>query len=169
MTITRVCNDCGQEKSLEDLVKNVKCLHGVRKLCKPCNVIRVQKRTDATQKATYDKKRRAEKIEQIRAYDKDRSSLPHRRAAKNEYTRRRRANLKNATPHDYDRNGVMAMYLLAQKFTKLTGVEMHVDHIVPLAAGGVHDVQNLQLLAAPLNINKGARTDWQLPWADYPK
>ena len=169
MTTTRVCNDCGQEKPIEALVKNTKCLHGVRKLCKSCNVIRVQKRVDPETKAAYDKKRRVEKLEELRSYDKERSRLPHRKAAKSEHTRRRKANLRGATPDDYDRDGVMAMYLLAQKLTKLTGVEMHVDHIVPLAAGGVHDVKNLQLLAAPLNMAKGAKVDFQLPWNEYPR
>lgn len=33
----------------------------------------------------------------------------------------------------------------------------HIDHIVPLARGGAHAQENLQLLCAPCNLTKGAR------------
>jgi hypothetical protein len=44
--------------------------------------------------------------------------------------------------------------------TDLSGVlniwgESHFDHIVPLAAGGLNDVANIQLLCAPCNLKKG--------------
>lgn len=160
--ITRVCKDCKEEKSLEDLVIAKACLQGVRKLCKACNVIRVQKRSDKDKKAAYDKLRRSEKGEELRAYDRVRSKLPSRKATHNESTRKRRAMLKLAVPENYDREGVISMYKLAQKITSLTGVEMHVDHIVSLARGGVHDTPNLQLLAGTLNIAKGTKPHFQL-------
>jgi len=166
---TRVCNDCREEKALEDLVKAEGCKHGRRKLCKSCLVARQQSRYDPEKKSAYDKKRRSEKSEQLRSYDRERSKLPHRRAAHNEYTRKRRAMLKDAVPEDYDRGGVLAMYRLAQKLSRLTGVEMHVDHIKPLSKGGEHNVGNLQLLAAPLNVAKGSNEDFQISWEAYPK
>lgn len=166
--VTRICIDCGEDKELKDLVPNKKCLHGHRKLCRSCNVLRVKARTNKTSKALYDKKRRAEKLEDLRAYDRVRSSLPHRKAAKAEHTRRRKALIRNAVPDERDKEGIKAMYVLAQKLTKLTGIQMHVDHIHPLSKGGMHDVKNLQLLAAPLNLRKGSKTHFQLPWKDYP-
>ena len=39
--------------------------------------------------------------------------------------------------------------LLSPQFAK------HLDHIVPLAEGGINDVANLQLLCAPCNNSKG--------------
>ena len=36
--------------------------------------------------------------------------------------------------------------------------EFHVDHVVPLKRGGTHAVANLQLLCAPCNLMKGARS-----------
>ena len=166
--ITRICNDCYLEKNLEDLVKNPKCKYGRRKLCRSCLVVRQQARYDPVVKSQYDKKRRQSKRDRLRAYDRERAKLPHRRAAHNEETRKRKARLRNAIPEDYDREGVLAMYELAQKFSRITGVEMHVDHIVPLSRGGEHNVGNLQLLAAPLNIAKGANTHFQLSWSQYP-
>jgi len=165
---TRVCNDCHKEKVLEDLVKASGCKYGRRKLCKDCLVVRQQLRHDPEKKAEYDRNRRKAKAKELRAYDRERSKLPHRKASHNESTRRRRALLKDAVPEDYDREGVLAMYNLAQKFSRITGVEMHVDHIKPLSKGGKHDVKNLQLLAAPLNLAKGSNENFQLSRKTYP-
>lgn len=49
-----------------------------------------------------------------------------------------------------------SIYKAARKLTKDTGVEHHVDHIRPLAAGGAHHPQNLQILTAEENLSKGA-------------
>tara|TARA_R110002153_G_scaffold232067_1_gene385326 strand:- start:56 stop:217 length:162 start_codon:yes stop_codon:yes gene_type:complete len=37
-----------------------------------------------------------------------------------------------------------------------TGVAHHIDHLIPLAAGGTHTRENLQVLTASENIAKGA-------------
>lgn len=37
-----------------------------------------------------------------------------------------------------------------------TGVAHHIDHIIPIAAGGTHTKENLQVLTAEENITKGA-------------
>jgi 5-methylcytosine-specific restriction endonuclease McrA len=123
----------------------------------------VRESTDPERKAQYDKSRRAAKGDELRAYDRERAKLPHRKAAHNEDTRRRRARLMDATPETYDRTGVLSIYKLAQKISSLTGVEMHVDHITPLSCGGEHDVHNLQILAAKLNIKKGSDLSWEAP------
>lgn len=158
----RVCKTCNESKDVSAYYKN-------RLTCKACVIKRVTSNTDPSVKAEYDKKRRELKKEELRAYDRERAKLPHRRAAHNEETRKRRAKLKGAIPNDYDRDGVLAMYKLAQKLSKITGVEMHVDHTVPLACGGEHNVRNLQLLAGTLNLAKGANPHFQLSWEKYPK
>lgn len=156
------CKTCKTLKSTEEFYQN-------RNSCKVCIIDKVKSNTDPVAKAAYDKRRRQQKGKELRAYDRERAKLPHRRAAHNEDTRKRRAKLKNAIPEDYDRQGVLAMYKLAQKLSSLTPVQMHVDHIVPIACGGEHNVGNLQLLAAPLNIAKGANPHFQLSWENYPK
>ena len=37
------------------------------------------------------------------------------------------------------------------------GPKYHVDHVVPLSAGGSNDKTNLQILCAPCNLSKGAK------------
>lgn len=171
------CGTCKVEKPEDDFYKSSKRATGRQYSCKSCqaktNLDRYHKKLSGREdlklkKAEYDKKRRLEKLEELRAYDKERAKLPHRKAAHNEGTRKRRAKLKQAVPEDYDREGVLAMYNLAQKFSRITGVKMHVDHIKPLSKGGEHDVKNLQLLAAPLNLAKGSNENFQLSRRAYP-
>lgn len=157
----KCCKTCHKSKPEGEFYAN-------RLTCKECVILRVKANSDPVAKAAYDKKRRELKKEELRAYDRERSKLPHRRAAHNEDTRKRRAKLKDAIPDDYDREGVLAMYKLAQKISSITGVEMHVDHILPIACGGEHNVKNLQLLAGSLNLAKGANPHFQLSWQRYP-
>ncbi len=156
------CKTCEEIKTLTDFYSG-------RNSCKVCVIERVKRSTNKQTKTAYDKDRRKKKGDELRAYDRERAKLPHRRAAHNEDTRKRRAKLKDAIPDDYDREGVLAMYKLAQKISNLTGVQMHVDHTIPLACGGEHNVKNLQLLAGTLNIAKGANVNFQLNWEKYPK
>lgn len=48
------------------------------------------------------------------------------------------------------------IYREAQKITLETGIEHHVDHIRPLAAGGVHHPDNLQIITAKENLAKSS-------------
>ena len=52
------------------------------------------------------------------------------------------------------------IYALAQQRTNLTGVEWHVDHIIPLRGrkvSGLHTPHNLRVVPALLNLQKGNR------------
>jgi 5-methylcytosine-specific restriction endonuclease McrA len=40
-----------------------------------------------------------------------------------------------------------------------TGVEHHIDHIIPLSRGGVHREWNLRILPATENLSKSAKFD----------
>ncbi len=50
-----------------------------------------------------------------------------------------------------------AYYLEAERLTKETGIEHHVDHIWPLSKGGQHIFYNLQVITAEENLKKNAR------------
>ena len=47
------------------------------------------------------------------------------------------------------------IYEEARRLTREMGIKHHVDHIRPLAAGGVHHPENLQILTAQDNLSKG--------------
>lgn len=78
----------------------------------------------------------------------------------------RRALKLLATPAWADLNAIEAFYTEARRLTVETGIEHHVDHIVPLKSKvvcGLHCEANLQILPGPENLSKGNRR-WPDMW-----
>lgn len=115
---------------------------------------------DKTAKAEYDKERRAIKGDTLRAYDRERAQLPHRKATKREWSRKRHMTVKQATPNwltELDHLFLKEIYHLAVLRSEATGVDFDVDHIIPLHGknvSGLHVPSNLQLLPRKQNISK---------------
>ena len=57
---------------------------------------------------------------------------------------------------------IRVVYDTARFLTELTGERFHVDHIMPLARGGLHHPRNLQVLRASENHRKGAKVPEKL-------
>ena len=74
---------------------------------------------------------------------------------------RRRARKRNAIPKflrncELEKQRIRDTFKLRDLFTQATGIEHHVDHMWPLADGGVHWSGNLQILTATENLSKSA-------------
>lgn len=67
---------------------------------------------------------------------------------------RRGAYPRYLTPSEKRKIG--QIYAEARRLTKETGIDHHVDHIKPLAAGGEHHPNNLRVITAEENLKKGA-------------
>lgn len=72
-----------------------------------------------------------------------------------------------------DFSNVASLHLLCAKISAETGVKHHVDHIIPLARGGWHHQDNLQVLPSSVNHMKGGDPLWEQSgyksWRDVPK
>ena len=52
---------------------------------------------------------------------------------------------------------VRGIYEASQRVSECLGVPFHVDHIVPISKGGTHSPENLQIVPAKWNLQKGNR------------
>lgn len=75
------------------------------------------------------------------------------KATSNAVTTIRRARAKCELTVE-ERRAVTAIHKEAQRLTRETGIPMHVDHIKPVAKGGVSHPDNLQILTAEENMKK---------------
>jgi len=85
-------------------------------------------------------------------------NLEHVRIEARQAHRLRRARSKQARPKWVEGTALREVYVEARRRTVETGVQYHVDHIVPLkgkAVCGLHVPWNLQVLTAKENIEKG--------------
>jgi 5-methylcytosine-specific restriction endonuclease McrA len=72
----------------------------------------------------------------------------------------RRATTRNQMHPDHNLLIEEEMRKSAYALTKQTGVDHHVDHIIPIKHGGWHHHDNLQILPAPVNQSKGSSPFW---------
>jgi hypothetical protein len=91
--------------------------------------------------------------------------MKHRKnnpGASNAITAKRRATQLQQTPKWADLRKIEQFYIEAARLTKETGIQHHVDHIMPLRGkfvSGLHVHQNLQILTASENCSKSNRVE----------
>jgi len=80
------------------------------------------------------------------------------------YVAARKAKQKTeCTPEE--RAAMLRLYRYARALSRVTGTRYVVDHIVPIAKGGVHHPSNLRVCTAEENSAKYASTVWNVrPW-----
>jgi 5-methylcytosine-specific restriction endonuclease McrA len=176
----KICSSCKTEKLFSEFFARKSSKDGLQNQCKPCkseavkqwravnpeavkehNALSYVRNTEAVKASV----RRWKSANPQRARELDRAKEarnPERKTARNA---KRKAALLNAIPSWVDMNAVKGMYQLAGVFRRI-GLDMEVDHIVPLqgeTVTGLHTHHNLQLMLGSKNTSKGNRA-----WPDMP-
>jgi hypothetical protein len=193
---TKVCYSCKLEKPVSEFSKKKAAKDGLNDRCKVCDKAMAKTwyeankdRASATKKARYEanKERVLAKMKAYREANKERVSATkkaryeankdHVAAAVKAWAQAnpdkvnatrayRRAAKLQATPSWADSEAIREFYECARAFKLYTGLEYHVDHIVPLQSKlvcGLHCEANLQVLDAKTNMSK--HNKW---WPDMP-
>jgi len=143
------------------------CKHGhvaerllVNSLCVDCMEMRRKANMhwfrDHDKKRQQTPERRAEKA----ANERKNRKQPHRQAARGAERMARIASQKQRTPKWADLKAIREFYDTSHWITEVTGLEHHVDHIIPLngkLVSGLHIAENLRVLPGPENLSKGSK------------
>ena len=75
--------------------------------------------------------------------------------------KRRLQRMRLATPAltAEERQQIAALYMDAREATEKTGIVHHVDHVVPIARGGLNHPENMRVITRDENLRKGVRID----------
>lgn len=191
--LIKKCTTCLIEKTLDEFSKNSRNkVDGRQPKCKACykqyrlnNLDRIK-----SQKREYSKNNSSKAVARVNAWVKEnrersreikakwrlknaeKMASIRKEWAKNnpEYLasscRKYQALKHNAVPKWADNKKIRAIYKESRRLTLETGIQHHVDHIVPIVSKivcGLHCEANLQILPYNENIKKGNRY-----WADMP-
>ena len=127
--------------------------------CKLCNRIRRMERYSDPDKKAIDMETslnwKHNNKKHLHEYQKSKQSLPEYKALKALLQRRRAAKIRAGT-RDKDSDQIKDIYKMAKELEVKTGIKHHVDHILSIKNGGLHVIENLQILTATENLRKGA-------------
>ena len=175
----KTCSKCGEEKSLDCFYTDGKLVGGEAKYrsdCKPCSLTAARERKrEAYHKRKQDpefmeRRRARQRVDALSAEQVSMKKLREQRSSKKAVANgkataknvARRAAKLQQTPSWANDQLIAAYYKEAKRLEELTGIQFHVDHIIPLQGelvSGLHVETNLQLLPAHENLGKSNRFD----------
>jgi hypothetical protein len=166
---TKQCSKCGEVKPLSEYHKRSD-RNSVRAACKSCRnsasaSYRKEKGSELNEKRKgYQVKYREENREKIKARRKryDARFRAENKSARVAVSVKYKAAKLQRTASWANDQLIAAYYKEAKRLEKLTGIQFHVDHIIPLQGelvSGLHVETNLQLLPAHENRGKSNSFD----------
>lgn len=153
------CTKCGEIKPFSEYHVAKRCSHGLHPRCKECMkaITREWNAKNAERKRELERQRREANPSYFTEWRKKNLAYDSARASK------RRASAIQRTPkwlNESELAAIESVYEQARIATESTGIQHHVDHIVPLRGrlvSGLHVPWNLQVLTAKENASKGNR------------
>ena len=82
---------------------------------------------------------------------------PKHRHKRNANAATRRARIRNLTTNNSNIQIIQEIYYKCKQISEETGILHEVDHIIPIAKGGLHHQDNLQILTKIENRSKGSK------------
>ena len=156
------CTKCGEVKGRNEFHKNSRRKSGLQPACKICMAeskrawyLKNKKRINESNKAWYEANRE-------RRNETGKAYYQNNVAAKQAATRKYQAVKRQRSPSWANDQLIAAYYKEAKRLEELTGIQFHVDHIIPLQGelvSGLHVETNLQLLPAHENLGKSNSFD----------
>lgn len=157
MVQSKTCTCCNVEKDFESFSNDKQGKYGLKAVCRVCVTIN---------RKPYEKEYRLREKEARATYNKNNPVMMRASRKKwrennkghvNSLTAKRHANQNTATPSWANLNLIKDIYQQASHLTLTTGIQHHVDHIIPLqgkTVSGLHVEYNLQILTATENLKK---------------
>lgn len=145
----KTCTKCNETKEITAFHKDKTRCDGLQATCKLCR--KAHQRTPAG--------RGSKKVSNQKAWGG--FTVAEKSAFNCVVLARRRSDLSSADLYgglSFTEACAMALPFAKERLRlgALTGVAHHIDHIIPIASGGTHTKENLQVLTAQENITKGA-------------
>jgi len=168
-TETKKCNRCGEvkEATTQAYAPDKRNKSGLQGVCRECHnkSVSIYRKTPAGKAvnnravAKYAATEHGKAVRSVKKADHNRTyaATANGRAKRAASGAIYRAGVRNAALTSEERLAVAAIYREARRIAKETGVQMHVDHIVPICKGGETHPDNLQILTATENLVKGGR------------
>lgn len=151
----KACCTCKETKSTSEFGANASTCDGLQKQCTACRKAHYRKNPEkAIARAEAWKEANPERRREI-ALDYAKRN-PERMAAQTrlKYARDRGLLPEEVEHSSEEREKILDLYREARRLTQETGVPHEVDHIRPIAAGGKHELTNLQIITAEENRRK---------------
>jgi 5-methylcytosine-specific restriction endonuclease McrA len=146
------CKNCGTTKKHISSYSCVKC-NTERNLHKLYdNELMSRYRTKEKLKLYWENNK--EKAKQI---DIKYSQSEKGKIANSHKAAKRRARVKNQLPSDANFDMIRKIYSECRRISLETGIPHEVDHIIPIAEGGLHHQDNLQIITMSENRKKGSK------------